>query len=92
MLEVLAAVDPALPALGGFGAIIIALSRYMLKQMQQNSRGTWTIVRETKKENHILQWRVRSLEYELAKERGTSLHMLDPGPYRPPTPEEEAKW
>lgn len=91
-LWLLGAVDPALPAVGGFGLIVTTLAGYMLKQMSQNSRGTWSIMRETKRELHYANWRIRSLEYELARERGTSLHMMDPGPYQPPTKEEEARW
>lgn len=87
-----AAIDPALFGVGGFTVLVTTLAGYMLKQMTRNEQGTWSIIRELRRDNHRKDWRIAQLEYQNAQLRGQSFQMVDPGPYRAPSKEEEASW
>lgn len=89
---IISQLDPALFGIGGFGLLVSTLAGYMLRQMSQNSRGTWSIMRQTRRDSHYKDWRIAQLEYQLAVKNGTQAGMVDPGPYKPPTAEEEAQW
>lgn len=81
------ALIPTAGGTAGVGFLIILLVR----ELNKSSSGAWTIVREKNRTIHLQDWKIRSLEYRLAKCQAVDPGN-DPGPYEPPTEEELKTW